>query len=123
MERKVLCLLVILMNVWSANVAFGQFYDDEDQIMFYRSIYESSNSCYTFNFDGNRATDFDEIENGMNQICIKHNEIMNICNTFFDEMEKAMETEEQLVFEQVVVVPINNNDNDSKTADSLSKYL
>lgn len=84
MERKVLCLLVILMNVWSANVAFGQFYDDEDQIMFYRSIYESSNSCYTFNFDGNRATDFDEIENGIASRVLGVERILNNNINYFE---------------------------------------
>ena len=59
---------MVLFSTWSGNVAFAQFYDDEDEILFYQCVLlngqvndSSTNSCsYVFNFDGNKATTFDD---------------------------------------------------------------
>lgn len=55
------------MSTWSSNVAFAQFYDDEDEILFYQCVLlngkvnEASTNgvSYVFNFDGENATTFD----------------------------------------------------------------
>lgn len=65
-KTKILSLSLVLMNsIWSGNVAFAQFYDDEDEIMFYQQVLvngkvaNNNNNSYVFNFDGNKATTFD----------------------------------------------------------------
>ena len=64
--KKILSLLVVLFSTWSGNVAFAQFYDDEDEILFYQCVLlngkvndpSTNNNSYVFNFDGNKATTF-----------------------------------------------------------------
>lgn len=63
-KTKILSLLLVLMNsIWSGNVAFAQFYDDEDEILFYQCVLlngkvnpSTNNYSYVFNFDGDKAT-------------------------------------------------------------------
>lgn len=57
MKKKILSLLVVLLSTWSGNVAFAQFYDDEDEIHFYVKI-DDGVECFVCNFDGERATYF-----------------------------------------------------------------
>lgn len=64
--KKILSLLVVLFSTWSGNVAFAQFYDDEDEILFYQCVLlngkvndvSTNNNSYVFNFDGDKATTF-----------------------------------------------------------------
>lgn len=64
--KKILSLLVVLFSTWSGNVAFAQFYDDEDEILFYQCVLlngevndvSTHNLSCVFNFDGNKATTF-----------------------------------------------------------------
>lgn len=65
--KKILSLLVVLFSTWSGNVAFAQFYDDEDEILFYHCVFMNGevndyvsvdDHSYVFNFDGNKATTF-----------------------------------------------------------------
>ncbi len=58
---------MVLLSTLSVNVSFAQFYDAEDEILFYQCIllngevddYNTNNLSYVFNFDGEKATTFD----------------------------------------------------------------
>lgn len=66
MKTKILSLLVVLLSMWSGNVAVAQFYDDENEILFYQCVLlngkvsdtSTNNHSYVFNFDGEKATTF-----------------------------------------------------------------
>ncbi len=47
--------MTVLISTLGCNVAFAQFYDDEDELYFYDCENERSNVAYVFNFDGKRA--------------------------------------------------------------------
>lgn len=59
MKTKILSLLVLLLSTWSGNVAFAQFYDDADDILFYVNV-DDPRYCIVLNFDGKHATFFNQ---------------------------------------------------------------
>lgn len=60
MRTKILVLVAMLLCVWYSNNAYAQFYDADDEIVFYK-LYDESNYRYTcakyfaMNFDGRKA--------------------------------------------------------------------
>ena len=65
MKNRNLILLVMLMFIWSSGTTVAQFYDKEDDILFYvmternGDVYDIPTECLVLNFDGSKATFFD----------------------------------------------------------------
>lgn len=58
------------MLIWNNVSVCAQFYDDEDEILFYDcthlndEVLNNPNSSYVFNFDGEKGTNFSQLDNG-----------------------------------------------------------
>lgn len=59
MKRIYYIIAAILFSLLNSNAIYAQFYDDDDEIYFYQRVNGNDNDSKVFNFDGKKATNFD----------------------------------------------------------------